>query len=410
MLHNQRFAFEEKRNKILEQRLLNQASLDLKHLLQETHMIVPASNLEMLQKARLSGCSKSAGLLNRYNISLSDLAHETGVEEDIWDSIIESNSFPDLILVDGEDATALNETSIVQARNNAITIFNETFSKESLVYYRPSGLELEYCLDDIWNVLIGVGKKDLQKYPIDGIIIPKINSVEELKWHNELLSLIEKEIGVPENSIKMQFLIESAMGVENIFDLCVESRHRITGVIFGLADYASEVGISNNHNNHLSFDIVRAKIINASAAISVPAIDAMTFQYPVGSKNKTLEENKRAIILAMKQVILDTENGMNLGIQGKWVGHPLQLLAVKATFEKKYNKKDINEKLEYIHKYQLAVENNSGATMIGEEMADRATERQVKSFLRRALLKGKIDLDTSYHMRIINQHEYELLK
>ena len=381
--------FQARREALLSLGQIHKRELDFRYWLQDTHMIVPASSLKMLHKAVEQGCGASEELLGRSGITLSDVAEKLQIDLTELRQMIEERPEADLILVDGEDATALKDHVIEAARQNAIEIFTKGKWGKSLRFYRPSGLELPYCQDDLTTVLFGVEQGSYDRYRVDGIIFPKIDHPDEIEWVCDLLTAVENKIGLPQESISLQFLVESAWSIENLEAICHKAGRRLSGMIFGLADYGSEVGIPTIDNDHPLFDQARLKMVNMAAAFGVFAIDAMTFRYPVGNKNASAEENKSGILERLLDVYRDARHASSLGMAGKWVGHPLQLMAVKAAFEQGFQPELLEEKARHVESYSEAVQNEKGATIIDSMMADRATDRQTRNYLKKAILKGK---------------------
>lgn len=396
---------QQKQELILEKKRM-QSPISILDQLQETHYIVPADNLTLIDKAVNRGCSASLELLARYDISPNDLAQIMECDESVVKSIVETNYHADLILIDGEDATALSDENIQLARQNIISSFNNRTNYFSRVYFRPSGLDLKYCVDDITEVLKGVKINSHGRYPIDGMIYPKVESPEEILFICGILSDAEKHWELPQNSIKLQFLIESARGVELLYGIAEACRERLSGIIFGMADYGADTGISALDENHPLFQLAKMRIINVSAAFGVPSIDCMSFRYPVADKKLDVLQNKKIILSKMREVFDITTNSILLGMKGKWVGHPLQLLAAKIAFEKVFSQERLDELLEKMKIYSSTA---AGAQIIGNDMADRATDRNVRSFLRRAVIKNKISPETALGMNLVNAEEFTLL-
>jgi citrate lyase beta subunit len=402
-----KMVFEKQREGLLRKIHDQRTGLSILDQVQETHYIVPADNLALIEKAVGRGCSQALELLARYDISLNELADTMECEAGVIVSIVETNYHADLVLIDGEDATSLKEENIVSARKNIVSTFNERSNYTSRIYFRPSGLELKYCVDDIVDALVGCQLDKNGRYPVDGMVYPKVECPEEIEFIGNILGDAEKKIGLPENSIKLQFLIESSQAVERLYDIANASKERLSGIIFGMADYAAEIGISSLDENHPLFQYVRMRIINVAASFGVPSIDCMSFRYPVADKNLNREQNKLLILQKMREVHDITMNSVALGMKGKWVGHPLQLLAAKIVYEKYFSQQKLGDLLEKLNLYS---DSTTGAGIIHNDMVDRATDRNVRSFLRRAVMKKKIDPSTAFRLHLINDEELHLLE
>ena len=85
-------------------------------------------------------------------------------------------------------------------------------------------------------------------------------------------------------------------------------------------------------------DWAKYEIVNVAGSAGVPAIDCMTLNYPTpvhrgaDLSEAQQQENKTKILGALKEVYNDALHGIELGMSGKWVGHPLQLLMVMAAY------------------------------------------------------------------------------
>jgi 4-carboxymuconolactone decarboxylase len=92
----------------------------------------------------------------------------------------------------------------------------------SLRFWRPSGLELGYATDDLVDVLSGVAEGlDPKAFPIDGVTWPKAERADELVWLCDLLSQVENRLGLSQNRIRVQFLVESASAVLRLSELAI---------------------------------------------------------------------------------------------------------------------------------------------------------------------------------------------
>src|SRR3954470_4369125 len=166
-------AAEEKRKKLVEAARLKKADLPLKFLRQQAHFTTPASDLGMVTKAVENGLSATTKTLEKFAISKQQIADHLGVGLADVEAVLAGDPHSPLVMVDGEDAQALRDDVVARGRENAIRVFQEAKWDRTLRFYRPSGLSLKYCTEDLFKVLIGVAGKS-KTYPIDGIIWPKV--------------------------------------------------------------------------------------------------------------------------------------------------------------------------------------------------------------------------------------------
>jgi citrate lyase subunit beta/citryl-CoA lyase len=314
-------------------------------------------------------------------------------------------------MVDGEDAQALREDVVERGRENAVRAFSELEWGRTLRFYRPSGLGLDFCVRDMAIVLTQAARgRSLQDYPIDGIIWPKVEHPSQLQWVCDTLGAIEHELGLPENRIRLQFLVESGWAVANLPELVRVSMRRLAGIIFGIADYSADINLPGIDNDHFVCDWARASIVNLAGGIGVPAIDNMTVNYPVPDKTLSEADNRARILGRLKECYDDALHGFGLGMTGKWVGHPAQLFAVMLADRTTFPQHSIEREVAKIEAYNRAVANELGATIIDGVMSDRATDRHARNRLRRAIATGHLDPARGLALGLVTQAEADVLR
>jgi citrate lyase beta subunit len=396
---------------LAEKRRLTAYDLPLRQLRQEAHFTTPASNYEMVTKAVERGAAATPRILQKFDISLDTLGDVLGVPTAELEKELQRDPQPPLVMVDGEDAQALRDDVIERGRENAIEAFREVAWNRTLRYYRPSGLGLEYSMGDLVIVLSQVAEgREPSNYPIDGIIWPKVDHPDELKLVDETLSNLEQRIGLSENQIKMQFLVESGWSLAQLPELVKPIMRRLSGIVFGIADYSADVGLPVIENNHPVCDYTRAGIVNLAGALGVPAIDNMTVNYPVADRNLSLTDNRKLLLTRLRETYQDALHGQKLGMSGKWVGHPLQLFVVRLAYRLAFPEAAINSEMEKIEAYSRAVEAEVGATMIAGAMSDRATDRHSRELLRKAFALGYLEAERGVRAGIITAEEANSLR
>ena len=388
------------------QKALTASDLPLRYLRQEAHFTTPASNKDMVFKAIEKGSGATAKILAKFGITEGELAEKLGVPVEVVQDHLAGDPQPPLVMVDGEDAQALRDDVIARGRENAVASFREAGWNKVLRFYRPSGLGLRYCIDDLVIVLTQAAEGfSAEDYPVDGIIWPKAEHPEELKMVSDLLGEIEAAIGLEENRIKMQFLVESGWGAAQLPELVKPIMPRLAGIIFGIADYSADVDLPAIENDHPVCDWARTTIVNVAGALGVPAIDSMTVNYPVADRDLPLEANKAMILDRLKEAFDDAAHGQALGMDGKWVGHPAQLFVVRLAYSQAFPETEVLKEVEKIEAYTRAVEAELGATIIQGVMSDRATDRHARGKLRKAVALGYLDPERALRVGIITESE-----
>ncbi len=399
--------FQEKRQQLLAESDLHHAhGLPLKFLRQQAQFTTPASNYDMALKAVEKGSSATARILDKFHISLAELSETLEVPVSALEAELGVEPHSPFVMIYSEDAQALLEDVILRGRENAIKVFREAKWGPTLRFYRPSGLRLDFCLDDLVTVLTEAGK-DLppDQYPVDGIVWPKAEQPEEIAFVCEVLEGIEDRLGLEKNRIKLEFLVESGWAVAQLPLLVKAAMPRLAGIIFGIADYSADIGLPTIHNDHPVCDWARAAIVNMAGTVGVPAIDNMTVDYPVADSRLSDGENHLFIKKRIKYVFDDARHGEQLGMDGKWVGHPLQLFAVRLAYRLALPEEEIRTETDKILSYAQAVADEQGATIIEGVMSDRATDRHARNKLRKAIALGLLDPKKGAELGLISQQE-----
>ena len=393
---------EARRKELITQASRLKADLPLKFLRQQAHFTTPASDLAMATKAVENGLSATPKILEKFGITLNEVADRLQVPLAEVEAVLGGDPRSPLVMIDGEDAQALRDDVVARGRENAIKVFTSAQWGRTLRFYRPSGMNLPYCVQDLVTVF---SKVEGKPFPIDGIIFPKVEHPAELQWVDEILGGIESRLGLATHSIKMQFLVEGGWAALQLPELVKPVMPRLAGIIFGIADYSADIGLPAIVNDHPVCDLARGLIVNMAGALGVPAIDNMTVNYPVADKALDAKGNKEKILARLKECFDDARHGFQLGMDGKWVGHPAQLFACLLAYRSALPQKEIDTEVAKIEAYQKAVAAEQGATIIEGVMSDRATDRHARMRLRKAVAYGRLDAKKALGLGIVSQAE-----
>lgn len=398
---------ENERSKVLTKSSELSTDLPLNFLRQQAHYTTPASNYKLANSAASQGLAPSKKMFAKYDIKPEDIVSTFGVPLPIVEEIYHnSDPHAPLVMIDGEDAQALDEEVVVAGRKHAVEIFRDADWGPTLRFYRPSGLHLPYCVEDLITVLTQVGEaKSPEDYPIDGVIFPKFEHPDEVSWVCNTLEQIETRLGLIPNRIKLQILVESGWAVANIADLTRRCLPRLTGIIFGIADYAADLALPEIRFDHPVCDWARAAVVNSAGAVGVPAIDAMTVNYPIADPNLSVTDNRQRILNRLKECFNDTLYGIEMGMKGKWVGHPAQLFVVMLAYQAHWSSIAMKTEIEKIKVYQQAVQEKIGATIIDGVMSDRATDRHARVRLRESIAVGVTSVEEGIKLGVLAPSE-----
>jgi len=200
--------------------------------------------------------------------------------------------------------------------------------------------------------------KEIVQKGIDGIVIPKVNNVAELKKIQKTLSGLEKSKKL--KPIQIIPSIESAEGVVNSY-LIASFGKRITAIVFGIFDLLNDLGVEYT-NYSPGGKYARYKIPVDAAAAGISAIDGIW---------QDLKD--------LKGLQKDCNFGKSLGYVGKSVIHPDQISVVHKSFYP--NKTEISWAEKVCKVYLESTKTGKGATTVDGKMIDEVHYKQAKALL-----------------------------
>jgi citrate lyase subunit beta/citryl-CoA lyase len=209
----------------------------------------------------------------------------------------------DLLLLNLEDGVA--DSRKESARENVVAALKRLDFGRHEIVVRVNSLSTETGLRDLSEVVPAVP---------DGICLPKIEKASEIKAAD--IALLEMEIahGLPEGSIRLHAMIESAAGLLHALEISGASP-RMASLIFGSADYASDVRCQPGEDR-LELILALQMLVTSARASGIDAIDAPCFDI----RNKDLLQR-------------EASQARRLGFDGKSALHPDQLETINQVFD-----------------------------------------------------------------------------
>ena len=388
------------------------ADLPLRYWRQSAHFTTPAADAAMARKAVEGGTASVARILDRWAIRPADLAERLGLPTAQVEARLARPARAPLVMLDGEDAIAPGDAVAARGLAVAADVFVDADwsggGAPTLRTFRPPGLNLDTTVRDLTTLLARLSERtggDPAAYPLDAIVFPKLEHPEEVTFLHGLLDEVEAALGLPNGRIRVAYLIESGWAAAQLPAIAARAADRLCALIFGLADYSADLGLPEIRTDHPLADWVRAEIVNVAGGVGVPAIDGMTLAYPVADPALDDAANRLRFLDRMAFVYEDAVHARDLGMAGKWVGHPAQLLAVLLAFDDRYRSDTLEIEAAKLDTYAIALSEERGATMIAGVMSDRATDRHARALLRAATAVGRFDPERALALGAIDAGE-----
>ena len=249
----------------------------------------------------------------------------------------------DAIIIDLEDGVSLSrkrETpGVVRAK------LRQYAGRQRNLMVRVNDFESGFLEGDLSEVVAGA---------LTGILLPKVESADQVKRIESLLAEAEREEGLEGQGISLLVQIESAAAVQRvdaIMSAGIDSSRLYTAV-FGAADYCLDLGIELTGDGR-ELHYPRSRIpVACRAACLAPPLDT-----PFMLDLKDLD-GLRADALRAKQ----------LGFQGKLCVHPNQIAICNAVFSP--SEEEIREARKVVRAFEEADSRGVGAILFEGKLID----------------------------------------
>jgi len=264
------------------------------------------------------------------------------ISSDVFDS--------DSIIFDLEDSVAIDEKD--SARMLVKEVLQAThFNSEIIIRINPFDSPF-YDLD----------VEVIKQLNIDLILLPKA-SIESLKDLDNRLS--ETKIGI-------MVLIETALGIEQVFDLLNASK-RCYGLMLGGEDLCVDLNCKRTKlGNEIAY--ARGRVVNAGRAL-----------------NKFVVDTPFTDIFDEEGLELDTQLAKGLGFDGKASINPRQIVLINQCFNP--TKEEINHAKRVIEAKEHALKDGLGVFSLDGKMVDlpiiKRAEKTIEMAIKVGLMKGE---------------------
>ncbi len=201
----------------------------------------------------------------------------------------------DSILLDLEDAVALNQKDA--ARTLVRNMINVIDFYDAEVCVRVNHLSTPFGLADLEAIV------PLQP---SAIRYPKTESGDEVAELLKIIEKIEDRHNLPHNKMTLHAMIETAMGVQNVFDIASKF-DRVDAITIGGQDLTADMNIVYTPDGS-GIDFARKRIVMAAKASHIDVIDTV---FPDVNDEEGLRR--------------ETEYAKRIGFTGKAVINPRQI-------------------------------------------------------------------------------------
>ncbi|MFN8167793.1 MAG: CoA ester lyase [Candidatus Nanopelagicales bacterium] len=264
----------------------------------------------------------------------------------------------DQVFLDLEDSVA--PIAKAEARKNVVAALNEGGYGEKVRVVRVNDWTTQWTYRDVIEVVENAGAN------LDCIMLPKVQTPEQVVALDALLTQIEKTMGLEVGRLGIEAQIENALGLTNV-DAIAAASPRVETIIFGPADFMASINMKSlvvgeqppGYDVGDAYHYILMRILMAARAYDKQAIDGPYLQI------RDVEGYKRV-----------AGRSAALGFDGKWVLHPDQVAAANEVFSPRQDDYDHAELILDAYDYYTSAEGGArGAVMLGDEMIDEASRK-----------------------------------
>ncbi len=265
---------------------------------------------------------------------------------------------PDEVFLDLEDACA--PLAKPAARKTVVAALNEGGWGSKIRVVRVNDWTTEWTYRDVTEVVEGAGAN------LDAIMLPKVQTAEQVVALDLLLTQIEKTMGYEVGRIGIEAQIENALGLINVQAIATASP-RVEAIVFGPADFMASINMKSlvvgeqppGYDVGDAYHHILMSILMAARAHDCHAIDGPFLQIRDVDAFRRIAGRSAA-----------------LGFDGKWVLHPGQIDAANETYSPLQADYDHAENILDAYQYFTSeAGGKKGSAMIGDEMIDEASRK-----------------------------------
>jgi citrate lyase beta subunit len=299
---------------------------------------------------------------------------------------------------DEEDATAL-----AAANELAAGMQNNTLSPFIGIRIKPFTEDLKYrsvrTLDLFLTQLL---KRTDGALPANFVVmLPKVTIPQQVSTLVRLFRIIEKENNLPEDSLKMEIMVEATQiimdeeGRNPLYRIIKAAEGRCIAAHFGTYDYTASCGITARYQTmaHPVCDFAHHMTKVALAGTGIFLSDGATNVMPIGPYRgeelnfQQQQENRDSVHRAWRTGFSHTMHSLVNGFYQGWDLNPAQLpMRYAATYAFFLTSLE-----DATHRLKLFVQRSAISTLTGDIFDDAATGQGLLNFFLKAMNCGAID-------------------
>ena len=244
----------------------------------------------------------------------------------------------DAVIFDLEDAVSPTEKDAARILVRNTMRYMDFSGCEIIV--RINSIDTPYWKKDVDAIL---------PYKPGLILLPKTGTAQDALEADAYISQVEDRLGMPRNTVGLMPLIETAMGVENAFQIA-SSTKRIKALFLGAEDLTADLQCKRTKEGR-EIEYARTRLVVAARAAGVDVYDT-----PFTDVNDD------------EGIVTDATYAKALGFTGKASISPRQVEVINSVFSP--TQKEVDYAYEVMEAIALAKEQGKGAIALHGKMID----------------------------------------
>jgi citrate lyase subunit beta/citryl-CoA lyase len=180
------------------------------------------------------------------------------------------------------------------------------------------------------------------------VLIPKCEGAAYIKKVEEVIDSINKKLNL-KNQVFLMPIIESALGIENSFEIARASEN-VVALAIGLEDYTADLGVMRTIEGKESF-YARTRLVVAAKAAGIQPIDSVFSD-----------------VADMEALLQNVLISKSLGFEGMGCIHPRQIPVIKKGFAP--DQTEIEKSKKIVQAFESAKLQGLGVVALGSKMID----------------------------------------
>ncbi len=225
------------------------------------------------------------------------------------------------------------------------------------------------------------GQKDLMAilpHNVNLILVPKCENAGQINKIDMEIEAICRSLNM-KNKVYLMPIIESAMGVENAYEIA-SSSDNIVGIAIGLEDYTTDLGVQRTREGRESF-YARTRIVSAAKAVGIQPIDS------VFSDVADME--------GLHNTVMESRS---LGFEGMGCIHPRQIKVIRQGYAP--DESDVEKAQEIVLAFRDAHEKGLGVVALGSKMIDPPVVARAQRTIDLAVSLGMLQSDWEQNSKL----------